>query len=148
MAQTNYVGSGPRGNVTWHKSDPDGDLDRLEGWARHALAKIKAKDFTTGPGVTVNSRAISSTLRDSSGKVFVSLDGWAQARNIALNKNMRRGTLAFSHGGRDYVTALGSDQIKVGGSWKSMGAMAVRKDETLYVSLSGIESVVESARPG
>ncbi len=123
-------------------SDRAGDIERIEGGARHAVARLKAKEFLPGPSVTVNGRVIPSTLRDGSGKVYVGLDGWAHARNIALNKNVRRGTYAFVHSGQNYVGGLGTDQIKVGANWRSMQSMAVRKGDAWYVPLEGIEGTL------
>ncbi len=111
--QISYRGQGPRGNVQWTSSDREGDKELVEGAVRHAVARIRAKDFASGPAATVNGRSVSDVLRDESARNYVPLDGWATARGVGLNQNHRLGTVAFAVVGRQVILALGTDQAKV-----------------------------------
>lgn len=141
-AEATYRGTGTRGNVSWQRADPEGDLEVVEGAVRHAIARLVAQSFASGTDVTVHGRTVSGTLRDESNRVFVPLDGWAAARGVALTQNVRLGTVRFTVGARNLILALGTDRYKVDGEPRSLGAMLVRRGAKWYVPLGGIEQAI------
>ncbi len=141
-ASIGYRGLGARGNVSWLKSDPNGDIELLEGAVRHAIARLNCQRFGIGPNVTVNSRVVAGTLRDGDSRIFVPLSAWAQARGISLTRNARLGSTTFAYAEKAVILLLGTDDCKVNNQRRSLGAMLVRKGNEWYAPLNGIEDTI------
>lgn len=140
--QSTYRGIGAPGDVQCIKDDPTGDLKRVEGGVRHAVARLAAASFTTVTGVIINGQSITGTLRDESHHIYVPLDTWAAVRGINFVKNQLSGTATFTFDSKNVILALGTERVKLDGQWQSLGQKMVRKGSKWYVPQSGIESLI------
>jgi len=125
-------GTGPKGNVTWHASDRDGDRIDIEGISRRLIALVEGRWSTDAGEVTFNGVRL-TTRRGRGGQQFVDLSRWAQAVGVTVNWNRRLGTASFTYGDRPYVVALGARSIKVGNTWREIGDTIMMRDDEWYV---------------
>ena len=137
-----YSGTGPRGNVTWNNSDPEGDKVLVEGLARNGLAKTFGRRLSPAPNQVVNGIAITNCKRNSDGVIMVPLGQWAAARGISLSQNERLGTFSFTFSGRAYIVPLAAKQIKAGGSWEDLAAPVLKANDSAYVPLSSMRNIL------
>jgi hypothetical protein len=139
---TQYRGTGPRGDTTWHNSDPEGDKALVEGLARNALAKTFGRRLSGAPNQIVNGITITNCMRTATGVIMAPLGQWAAARGISLNENERLGTFSFNHSGRAYLVPLAAKSIKKGANWEDIAAPVLKSDGSTYIPLQRMQNIV------
>lgn len=125
-------GSGPKGNVTWHAADRDGDRIDAEGISRRLIALVEGRWSTEAGEATFNGSRLTAR-RGRGGQKFVDLTRWAQAVGVTVNWNRRLGTASFTYSGRPYIVALGARSIKVGDTWREIGDTIMMRSDDWYV---------------
>lgn len=117
------------------------DKEYVEGSVRNVLARIVGQELSPSGNVNVSGRAITGMMtRD--GTRMAPLSGWANARGFNLTYNRRLGTCSFTANGRQIIVPLSAKQIKVGASWKDLGAPILRKNDEWYIPLDAFQREV------
>lgn len=125
-------GSGPKGNVTWHAADREGDRIDIEGIARRLIALVEGRWSTEAGEVTFHGVRLHAR-RGRGGQRFVPLAGWASASGVQVNWNRRLGTASFTYAGQPYIVALGARKIKIGGTWREIGDTIMMRGDEWYI---------------
>lgn len=117
-------------------------LAKLEGLVRTVLsAQVGTTTKPTGSKV-VNGRTVTDTRKDPNGVVYVGLEDYADCYGAALNKNVEVGRAAWNIGGKPFLVLLGSEKIKVGDDWQSLGVLPIIAHGRWYVPLDALERLV------
>lgn len=130
-------GTGPKGSVTWHTADRDGDRLDAEGIARRLIALVEGR-WSTADGEATFHGVRLQARRGRDGQRFVPLSGWAGASGVSVHWNRRLGTASFTYSGRPYIVALGARSIKVGDTWREIGDTIMMRSDDWYVPTSGL----------
>ncbi|MBX3117768.1 MAG: hypothetical protein KF784_01790 [Fimbriimonadaceae bacterium] len=120
--------------------DIDGDLAVAEGFAREALGRFAARRRDLNSHVNIAGQNIPSFSAKKTGARFLEVTAWAKARNVTLNRNDEAKRFSFTWKGKNCIMCWGTDQIKIGDSWRALPDVVMYDEGKLWIPLSAVES--------